>query len=433
MAERNTATPRIADTSAQDVAIAPRSKRKHWLIGAGAGVVAVVAFAVFALPSVLRWSEAEMSVARERLRTAVVTRGDLVRDVSVQSQVVAAVSPTLYATEAGVITFQVESGDNVAEDQVLAVVDSPQIENQLRREEAHRARLAVQVERQRIHAKQLRLSNRKAVDLAEVSLVAAKREARRADLAFAKEGISQLDYEKARDQKRSAELAHEHAARDAELQEELLDFELRTLELDLERQALLVTDLKRQVDALSIRSPVNGVVGDRLVEQKTAVAPNMPVLAVVDLTRFEVEAQVPESYSNEIAAGMAAEVRVGGKEHRARVAAVSPEVRDNQVTVRLRFQGAMPPGLRQNQRLSTRILLEAKYDVLRVARGQFLESGAGRIAYVIDGGVARRVAIGVGARSLNAVEIVAGLEEGDEIIVSSLDAFNGKEALLITG
>ena len=426
-------TPRIADTSAQDVAIAPRSKRKQWLIGAGAAGAAVFAFAVFGLPSLLRWSEAEMSVARERLRTAVVTRGDLVRDVSVQSQVVAAVSPTLYATAAGVITFDVESGEQVAEDQVLAVVDSPQIENQLGREEAHRARLVVQVERQRIHAKQLRLANRKAVDLAEVSLVAAKREARRADLAFAKEGISQLDYEKAHDQMRSAELAHEHAARDAELQEELLDFELRTLELDLQRQALLVTDLKRQVDELAIRSPVKGVVGDRLVEQKTAVAPNMPVLAVVDLTRFEVEAQVPESYSNELAAGMAAEVRVGGREHEARVAAVSPEVRDNQVTVRLRFQGAMPAGLRQNQRLSTRILLEAKYDVLRVARGQFLESGAGRIAYVIDGAVARRVAIGVGARSLNAVEIVAGLEEGDEIIVSSLDAFDGKDALLITG
>lgn len=426
-------TPRIAGTSAQDVAIAPRSKRKQWLIGAGVAGAAVFAFAVFGLPSLLRWSEAEMSVARERLRTAVVTRGDLVRDVSVQSQVVAAVSPTLYATAAGVITFHVESGEQVAEDQVLAVVDSPQIENQLGREEAHRARLAVQVERQRIHAKQLRLANRKAVDLAEVALVAAKREARRADLAFAKEGISQLDYEKAHDQMRSAELAHEHAARDAELQEELLDFELRTLELDLQRQALLVTDLKRQVDELSIRSPVKGVVGNRLVEQKTAVAPNMPVLAVVDLTRFEVEAQVPESYANELAAGMAAEVRVGGGEHDARVAAVSPEVRDNQVTVRLRFQGAMPAGLRQNQRLSTRILLEAKYDVLRVARGQFLESGAGRIAYVIDGAVGRRVAIGVGARSLNAVEIVAGLEEGDEIIVSSLDAFDGKETLLITG
>lgn len=433
MADSKMSAPGIADTSGQDVAIAPRSKRRQWLIGGGAGVLAVVALAVFALPSLERWSEAEMSVSRERLRTAKVTRGDLVRDVSVQGRVVAPISPTLYSTQPGVITFQVASGERVRAGDVLANVDSPQIENQLRREDAHRARLAVQVDRQRIHAKQLRLSQKKTVDLAEMALVAAKREARRADLAFASEGISQLDFEKAHDQKRSAELAHEHAVRDAQLQAELLDFELRTAQLDLERQELLVADLQRQVEELAIRSPVDGVVGDRLVENKTAVAPNMPVLAVVDLSRFEVEADVPESYSDDLAPGMAAQVRVAGRSHEAQLTAVSPEVRDNQVTVRLRFVDAMPPGLRQNQRLTTRVLLEQRHDVLRVARGQFLESGAGRIAYVIKGGVARRVSIDVGAHSLNAVEILAGLAEGDEIIVSSLDAFDGKEAVLITG
>ena len=425
--------PRIADTSGQDVAIAPRSKRKQWLIGGGVGAIAVVALAVFALPSLQRWSEAEMTVSRERLRTAVVDRGDLVRDVSVQGRVVAPISPTLYTTQPGVITFAVASGERVVAGDVLATVHSPQVENELRREEAHRARLAVQVDRQRIHAKQLRLSQQKAVDLAEMALVAAQREARRADLAFASEGISQVDYEQAHDQRRSAELAHEHAVNDAELQGELLDFELRTTQLDLERQALLVADLQRQVEELAIRSPVDGVVGNRLVENKTAVAPNMPVLAVVDLSRFEVEAEVPESYSDDLAPGMAAEVRVGGRSHDAELTAVSPEVRDNQVTVRLRFANAMPAGLRQNQRLTTRVLLEARHDVLRVARGQFLESGAGRVAYVIKDGVARRVAIDVGAHSLNAVEIVAGLAEGDEIIVSSLDVFDGKEAVLIAG
>ena len=432
-AERKVSAPRIADTSGQDVAIAPRSKRKQWLIGGGVGAIAVVALAVFALPSLQRWSEAEMTVSRERLRTAVVDRGDLVRDVSVQGRVVAPISPTLYTTQPGVITFAVASGERVAAGDVLATVHSPQVENELRREEAHRARLAVQVDRQRIHAKQLRLSQQKAVDLAEMALVAAQREARRADLAFASEGISQLDFEQAHDQKRSAELAHEHAVNDAKLQGELLDFELRTTQLDLERQALLVADLQRQVEELAIRSPVDGVVGNRLVENKTAVAPNMPVLAVVDLSRFEVEAEVPESYSDDLAPGMAAEVRVAGRSHDAELTAVSPEVRDNQVTVRLRFANAMPAGLRQNQRLTTRVLLEARHDVLRVARGQFLESGAGRVAYVIKDGVARRVAIDVGAHSLSAVEIVAGLAEGDEIIVSSLDVFDGKEAVLIAG
>ena len=426
------AKPGIADTSSQDVHIEPVSRRRQWLIGAGGTAVALGAVAVFAVPSLLRWSEAEMSVSRDRLRTALVSRGDLVRDVSVQGRVVAAVSPTLYATQTGTITFHAEAGDSVAAGDVLATIDSPEIANRLDQEQANRSRLAVEIERQRIQAKQQMLTNRKTVDLAAVALTAANREARRADQAYAKEAISQLDFEKARDDKRSAELAHRHAVADAELDEERLDFELRTRQLELERQELLVRDLARQVDELAIRSPVSGIVGNWLVEQKTAVAANMAVLAVVDLSRFEVEAQVPESYADDLAVGMAAEVRAGDAMRPATLVAVSPEVIDNQVTVRLRFNADMPSALRQNQRLTTRILLEAKYDVLRVARGQFLESGGGRIAYAIDDDVARRRAIKVGARSLNAVEIVAGLDAGDEIIVSGIDTFQGKDAVLLT-
>ena len=427
------ATLGIADTSSQDVRIEPKSKRRQWLIGGGIGVAILAALGVFAVPSILRWSEAEMSVSRDRLRIARVEHGDLVRDVSVQGRVVAAGSPTLYAKQTGTITFHVDAGAVVSAGDVLAVIDSPEVDNRLDQEEANRSRLQVEVDRQKIEAKQRALTNRKTVDLADVAFTAAKREARRADQAYANDAISELDFEKAHDEQRSAALAHAHAVADAELDEERLAFELRTRQLELERQDLLVRDLARQVDELTIRSTVNGIVGNRLVEQKTAVIPNMAVLAVVDLSRFEVEAQVPESYSDDVAVGMAAEVRASGVVHRATVVSVSPEIIDNQVTVRLAFDADSPAGLRQNQRLTTRVLLEAKYDVLRVVRGQFLESGGGRIAYAIDGDVARRRVIEVGARSLNAVEIVAGLRAGEEIIVSSLEAFEGKETLLITG
>ena len=430
--ERAPPPPSIQDTSAQDVAIAPRSRRKQWLAAGSLSVLALATFVVFALPALQRWAEAEMSVSRERLRTAVVTRGDLVRDVSVQGRVVA-LSPTLHMPEAGTIDFRVASGDAVRAGQVLAVVENPIVESELRRERAQRAQRAVEVERHRIYARQRRRSSKKTVDLAAVALTAAKREARRADAAYAKDGISQLDFEKAHDQRRSAELAHAHAVEDAALQEELLDFEQRAAELDLERQDLLVAELERQLEELSIRSPVDGVVGDRLLAEGAWANENEPVVSVVDQSGFEVEAQVPESYSDDLAPNMAAEVRVGARAVSARLAGISPEVRDNQVTVRLRFAGEVPAGLRQNQRLTTRILLEERADVLRVARGQFLESGAGRIAYVIKDGVARRVPIDVGARSLNAVEIVDGVREGDELVVSSLEAFEGKEAVLITG
>lgn len=205
-------------------------------------------------------------------------------------------------------------------------------------------------------------------------MVAANREKRRADEANAVAVISVLDFEKAQDDLRNAELAHAHAVADADLFDERLAFELRASELELDGQRLLVDDLQRRVDELSIRSPVNGVVGDLLVDQKAAVSRDMPVMAVVDLTRFEIDAQVPESYADDLGIGMDAEILVGMRRFAGTLVAVSPEIVNNQVASRVRFAGEMPPNLRQNQRLTTRILIEERPSVLTLQRGQFLEA-----------------------------------------------------------
>lgn len=423
---------KIADTSGQDVPLGPKSTRNRNIIGATA-ILAVLAAVWIIIPAFNRWVSASVTVPLDRLRVATVVRADLVRDVSVQGRVVAAISPTLYASAPGTITLAVEAGAVVSEGQVLAEIASPELTNQLKQAEATLERLAVQLERQRIESRQQALEKRKAADLADVALVAAKREKRRADEANEVAVISVLDYEKAQDDLRNAELAHAHAVADADLFDERLEFELRASELELDGQRLLVEDLQRRVDELSIRSPVNGVVGDLLVDQKAAVSRDMPVMAVVDLTRFEVDAQVPESYADDLGIGMKAEILVGTRRFPGTLVAVSPEIINNQVASRIRFVGDMPPNLRQNQRLTTRILIEELPSVLTVQRGQFLESGGGRIAYALDGdGLAIRKPITIGARSLSAVEVASGLAEGDRVVISSLEPFRGAETVLLT-
>jgi HlyD family secretion protein len=424
--------PKIADTSAQDVRLAPRSQRNRRIVG-GSAVLLLLALVWMAVPLVQRWANASVTVPMERLRLATVTRGDLVRDVSVQGRVVAAVSPTLYAPAPGTITLEVEAGATVEQGQVLARIDSPELANELEQARSALQQQTVELERQRIESRQLALEKRKEADLAHVALVAAKREKRRADEANERKVISVIDFEKAQDDLQKAELAYAHAQADADLFDERLAFELRASELALQRQQLLVDELERRVDALAIRSPVNGIVGDLLVNQKAAVAKDTPVLAVVDLSRFEIEAQVPESYADDLGLGMAAEILVGNERYAGTLVAVSPEIANNQVSSRIRFSGEAPPNLRQNQRLTTRILLEERPGVLMLARGQFLDSGGGRVAYVLDGdGLLHRRAITVGARSLSAVEIAAGLEEGESVVISSIDAFGGADTVLVT-
>ena len=98
---------------------------------AGGAVLLIVALAWLAAPVFQRWASATITIPLERVRVATVTRGDLVRDVSVQGRVVAAVSPTLYSTAPGTITLHVEAGERVIEGQVVGIVDSPDLANQL--------------------------------------------------------------------------------------------------------------------------------------------------------------------------------------------------------------------------------------------------------------------------------------------------------------
>lgn len=427
---------KIEDTSAQDVVVAPARKSKT-LITAGAVLVGLIAVFSLSMPAISSWSNSDASISRDRIRLATVTRGDLTRDLSVQGRVVAAVSPKLYATGQGTISFNVDAGDQVKENQILATIDSPELTNQLKQEQATLEQLTLDLERQKIQADKQQLENEKAVDLSKVALTAAEREKRRADSAYATNSISQIDYEKAQDDLLNAKLMFKHAEQDAKLDQDSLAFETKTQRLQVQRQELLVTELSRKVDELTLRSPVNGIVGNLSVEQKSQVTANQQILSVVDLTEFELELAIPESYADDLAIGMASEVNVNGKTYPAQLVTVSPEIENNQVTGRVRFTAsndatAHPAGLRQNQRLTTRILMEQKSNVLMVQRGQFLESSSGRFAFLVNDGSAEKVKISTGARSLSSVEVTSGLSEGDTIIISSTDQINQAQRVLIT-
>jgi HlyD family secretion protein len=423
---------KISDTSGQDVAVQQKPKSRQWLL-LGSIILGLVIVLWLAMPAVQRWAGSSISVPKDRLRLAVVTRADLVRDVSVQGRVIAAISPSLFAPADGTITLLVEAGASVTEGEVLATIDSPILQNRLQQEQSTLDSLKVEFDRQKIETKQKALNNQKNIDLSNVTLIAAERERRRAEAGYKIEAISQIDFEKTKDDLETAKLAHQHAVSDAKLDDERLSFELQTRELQVEHQVLLVDDLKRQVDELNMGSPVNGIVGNLMVDQKAAVSRNQVVMAVVDLTAFEIEAQVPESYADDLGIGMDAEVLVGNQPFPAALVSVSPEIIQNQVTTRIRFKAEMPPGLRQNQRLTTRILMEEKKQVLTLQRGQFLDSGGNRVAYVLDAdNVAHRRAIEVGARSLAAVEISQGLSEGELVVISSIDQFQGADTVIVT-
>ena len=421
----------IRDTSATDVVVEAPSKRNryYWI---GGGVVGLLVIVILVFPVLNRWFQAEVTVPLERLRIATVERGDFVRDVGVQGTVVAAISPTLYSPAQGTVTLLIQAGDTVESGQVLATLDNPNLTSQLQQEQATLQGEQTDFDRKGIEFKRRQLENQQTIDLAQVRITAAEREQRRAQAAHDARAISLQDYEKANDDVDTARLEFAHAKQNANLEIEVMEFELRTNQLTVDRQKLLVDNLQRRVDELNIKSPVTGMVGNLAVDQKSAVAENQPLLTVVDLSAFEVEMQVPESYGDDLQLGMGAEISYSGRSFEGLVTAVSPEVQNNQVTGRVRFAGEPPAGLRQNQRVSVRIVLEASNDVLMVQRGPFLDTGGGRVAYVVNDGLAERRTIQVGASSISSLEIASGLEEGEQIVISSIGQFNGVDTVYIT-
>lgn len=419
----------IRDTSGQDTVV-EGGGRKAWLIG-GIGLASLIALGALAKPALDRWWSGDKAVARDRIRIAAVSRGPFTRDIAIQGTVVAAISPTVFAPSAGTVDLRVKAGDQVAIGTELATIDSPELANRLAQEQATLDSLELNLQRQELDNRKAELANQQQADLAQLALVAAEREQRRAEQSWDRKLISLQDLEKARDDVDSAKIDAVHAKNKAALDNESLAFELKSLRLQRDRQQLLVANLQRQNDELVLRSPVDGIVGNLSIDQRANIAANAPLLTVVDLSAFEIDADVPENYSDDIGIGMDATLTYSGQPFSAQVAAISPEVNNGSVSVRLRFADAKPAGLRQNQRLSGRILLEHKTDTLTIDRGAFLQSGAGRIAYLLNDDVAIRTPIQIGSASVNKVEILSGLTEGDEIIISSTDAFEDAETILI--
>lgn len=420
----------IRDTSAQDRVLAAPGNAKKKFVWAGLGVAAIIALALLA-PTVSRLMSADSSASSARLRIAEVKRGNLVRDVSVQGRVVAAVAPTLYARSAGTVTLDVHAGDKVKKGDVLAEIDSPELTNKLKQEQATLDSLALDVERTEIDNRKQEAASRMAYEQAVITRVAAARDVERNQIAFERGAQPEMTVLHAKDDLAKAKLAEENASRNLGLDREGLAFELKTRRFAHERQKLLVEDLARQVDELKLRAPVDGQVGQLIVQQRANVAASAPVLTVVDLSALEVEVQVPEVFAHDLGVGMAAEIQDGGERYVGEVSAISPEVQNGQVTGRVRFGANKPAGLRQNQQLTTRILMDEHPNVLIVERGPFVDTGAGRVAYVVRNGTAERTPIQVGATSLNAVEIVSGLKEGDRIVISGTDEFKGAQRVAL--
>jgi HlyD family secretion protein len=181
----------------------------------------------------------------------------------------------------------------------------------------------------------------------------------------------------------------------------------------------------QKLDKLVVRAPIDGRMTAIDLKVGENFAQGQRLGEVTKDTGYKIVAAVDEYYLGRVKAEQQAWVNVGGARVPLRVGRVHPQVANGVFDVELQFAGESPPELRPGQAVLGTLTLGADSRAVVLDTGPFLEASGGSWAFVLtdDGLSAERRAIKVGRRSAEQLEIAAGLEPGETVVISDYSSY----------
>ena len=204
-------------------------------------------------------------------------------------------------------------------------------------------------------------------------------------------------------------------------------------EAHLEQQHVLDQLKKGQVDALHVRAGLNGVLSAVSVEVGQQVAPGTNLVRVADRSRLKATIQIPETQAKDVQIGQKASIDTHNGIVQGHVTRIDAAVVNGTVAVDVIFDGPQPPGARPDLSVDGTIEIERLPDILYVGRpvqGQ-PNSTVGLFRLAQDGKEATRVRVELGRSSVNTIEIVRGLQVGDQVILSDMSAWDAYDRVCL--
>lgn len=195
-----------------------------------------------------------------------------------------------------------------------------------------------------------------------------------------------------------------------------------------EKRALY--DLKRsQLDQLHVRPGIDGVLQDLSVEVGQKVTQGSVLARVAQPTHLKAALKIAETQAKDIQIGLKATVDTHNGVIQGHVSRIDPAVVNGTVTVDVALEGALPQGARPDLSVEGTVEIERLTDVLFVGRPVHGEANStvGLFKLIDDGKDAARVQVELGRTSVNTVEIVKGLQIGDQVILSDMSAWDNFE------
>jgi HlyD family secretion protein len=405
-------------------------KRRRQILWGGIGLVCLIAVTI----GVTRLKPAAPEVERSTVWTDTVKRGSMLRQVRgigslIPSQEFTRQIPA--ETEATVVRILKLPGSQVKSDTVLLEMSNPQVE-----QEAVDARLqlkAAEAEYQSLRVKlQSDLMTQKAGAATVNSDYTQARLQTDTDKALYDLGvISGMAY------KNSKSKSDELTTRN-NIEGERLDINQKAIETQmLEQQARVdqiraLAELKqKQLDALKVHAGIEGVLVDLPLQVGQHVVPGTMLAKVVQPDHLIAELKIAETQARDVQIGQPAMVDTHNGTASGTVMRVDPAVQNGTVTVDVKLTGDLPKGARPDLSVDGTVDLEKLDDVLYVGRPAFGQENSTISLFRLDsdgkGGV--RVPVKVGRASVNSIQVIEGLHEGDTVILSDMSRYDNTDRI----
>jgi HlyD family secretion protein len=395
------------------------------------GAVAAIAVALVTL-GVSRLKPAAPAVERATLVIDTVTRGEMVREVRGLGTLVPEDIRWIPAvTEARVERLVLLPGTKVSASDVILELINPELQQQALEADSQARAAEAQYKELKVRLESQHLDQKAAVARVE-SEARQRRLQADADRELAKDGLvagltAKLSQSAAEELEGRVGIEHQRLA----IAGEAIEAQLRVQEAEVEQRRALARLRHEQLDGLKVRAGIDGVLQQVPVEVGQRVAPGTNLARVARPEKLKAVIRVPETQARDILPGQKARIDTRNGIVDGRVIRVDPAVQNGTVTVDLAIVGELPKGARPDLTVDGTIELERLPNALHVGRpamGQ-PQSTVGLFKLVKGTHEAVRAKVHLGQASVSSVEILEGLQEGDEVILSDTSAYDSVDRI----
>ena len=388
-------------------------------------IVVVVVVVVAAAVGVSRLKPAAPSVERGTVWTDTVKRGSMLRQVHGLGSLIPSqesVRQIPAETEATVVRIRMLPGSQVKADSILLEMSNPQVEQAALDAQLQLKAAEAEYQSQRVTLESNLMNEKAGAATVNADYSQAKRQADTDKALYDLGVISGLAYKASKGKSDELTTRNDLETQRLVIGQKVIESQLAEQQAKVDQMRALAALKKKQLDALQVRAGIDGVLVDLPLQVGQHVQPGAMLAKVVQPNHLKAELKISETQARDVQFGEPAAIDTHNGIISGTVMRVDPAVQNGTVTVDVKLTGELPKGARPDLSVDGTIDLERLDNVLYVGRPAFGQESSTISLFKLgpDGKEAERVPVKVGRESVNSIQVLEGLREGDTVILSDM-------------